>query len=119
MFQNEVVILKQQSCMDIHTIINSVTGSISLLIELGILIMCIYYIYQKGSTDGKLLFIGTLINLISRLAYIIVPLMFRYIDYTDSMMRYYSIIGVISMAGYVVFAVGLILLIQKAASSKA
>jgi hypothetical protein len=85
--------------------------------EVVVLIVAGMYMSRTKRIDAKLLFAGSTIHVLVRLAYLLFPLL-SVIQYEssgiDSMQNFYTITGVISFLGSVLFCVGLVQLIQFA-----
>lgn len=87
-----------------------------LITEIVVFAACVNYMSRSKSTASKLLFFGSLISILVRIFYIALSYFTTVIsalsDYS-AMGTYYSLAGVFSFAGSLLFCIGFVLLIQQ------
>jgi len=101
-------------------IINSIFTLISLLIELAIIGICIYYVVKSKSIDGILLLISSIMSILIRPANV---LLINYISNSTAhdpgkIELFSSYIQIYGLVSYTLFAIGLILMILKLVKSR-
>lgn len=93
----------------------SVMAFLGILPELVILIVAFMYMSRTKRLDGKLIFVGSLAHVLVRLTYLAVPF-FSVLQYeqgsVETIQQFYSITGFISFIASIIFAVGLVQLMQ-------
>lgn len=93
----------------------SVIAFLGIIPEFVILIVAFMYMSRTKRLDGKLIFVGSLINVLVRLTFLAVPL-FGVLEFEqgsiETVQQFYSITGFISFIGSVIFAIGLVQLLQ-------
>jgi hypothetical protein len=97
--------------MDSVQMLISIAGFIP---ELAIFILSIYYMGQSRNSDSKLIFIGTLIGLIVRVGYMVIPYISLQVseDYS-AMSQFYSMAGFVGLIGSILFCIGFGMMIQR------
>ena len=91
-----------------------------LLTEIAILVMTILFMSRTGRNDAKFLFIGSLVHVLVRITYLVIPTMsfFQYdSDNAYDITRFYNVMGFVSFFGAVFFCVGMVMLIQSTINS--
>ena len=97
---------------------NSLLSAVSflgLIPELVMLIVTFMYVTKAKSSDSALLFTGSLIHMITRISYMVIPYLTIMASDTNvmSVQNYYLIPSVLAFIGSVVSCIGLLMLIQK------
>lgn len=96
----------------------SIIGFLGIFPDLLILIICISYLAKARSSDAMLLFIGSLIRVLVRLFYFVMPYFVSNVDSpADRVREYYSLGNVAALIGSILFCVGFVLLIKRVTST--
>ena len=102
--------------------LQSIVSFLGFLPEFVILIMAGIYMSRSKRNDSKLLFTGSLIHLLVRIFYFVIPFL-TMMDYANGgpgdMQNIYFFAGVVTFIGSVIFCIGLVMLIQFALSKTA
>jgi predicted permease len=96
--------------------LQSALSFLGFLPELVILIMAGLYMTRSKRNDAKLLFTGSVIHLLTRIFYFIIPFLtvMKYDNGDrDYMQNVYFFAGVVTFIGSVIFCIGLVMLIQS------
>jgi hypothetical protein len=96
-------------------IINLLSSFITILPELAVVSLCVYYYSQRKSVDGLLMCIGSGLGLLISGFYRLLPVINSdfYLNFTNQSL-WFTIASVIGFVGSVCFAIGLgMLLLEK------
>ncbi len=100
-------------------ILNAISAILPQMVVVGI---CLYYLLKKFSIDGVLLSLGAFFSLLITIFYVVVlPYLFEseIMDISsESYTIFLAIVNVISFFASVLFAVGLVLLVNKVLKAK-
>lgn len=100
----------------LNTVLEVLKSLVTIIPSIAILAAEIYYIAKRSTPDGYLMAAGSLIGLLVQLFYsVAMPLLVRSegVDFYSSYQAYFTLIGIISTIGAILFAIGFILLIHK------
>jgi sulfite exporter TauE/SafE len=97
---------------------NLLSGLFNFIPHVIIMIAVILYVQKKSTPEGIMMLVGSIIGTLVSLFYtLIFPNLVRDDGY-DTYQKYLGTIGVVSTLGYLSFAIGLLLVMQKIASDK-
>jgi hypothetical protein len=95
----------------------SIIAFLGFLPDLLVLIFCISYLSKAGTSDATLLFLGSLIRLLVRVFYFVMPYFAMLGDSSESIREYISVVGAVGVLGSVLFCAGFVILIKRVTST--
>ena len=100
----------------LQTVIEILPSLVGVIPSIAVLAATLYYVGKRSTPEGYLMFVGSLIGLLTHLFYTVgIPLLTRAggADSFSSYQAYLVPVGIISTIGAVLFAVGLFMLVHK------
>jgi hypothetical protein len=102
----------------IFSLLSEALSFVGLITEVIVFVGCVMYLSRTKTSDSRLLFIGSLIGLIVRVFYFLIPFLTSYGSGYDSMSTIIGIGSFLSFVGGLLFCIGFIRLIQSLAKKE-